>query len=201
MNQNNQISLLRKSKGWTQEKLAEESNLSIRTIQRLESGEDSSLETLRLVSNALEVQINDLFVESEKKSNEVNLISKEQSMQIEKRKAEKQIFNMKQLIFYILVLMLAFFIDKFPENIQGFLGIFWIGLFFLGLCVMRYYKSKWTIKMDEKYPLTIGVKIKNEKKSDDFFWWKQPVTRNVMMIFWGAIIPFICILKYVFHLL
>lgn len=140
MNQNNQISLLRKSKGWTQEKLAEESNLSIRTIQRLESGEDSSLETLRLVSNALEVQINDLFVESEKKSKEVNLISKEQSMQIEKRKAEKQIFNMKQLIFCILVLMLAFFIDKWPENIQGFLGVVWIGIFFLSLCVMRYYK-------------------------------------------------------------
>jgi len=200
MNQNNQISLLRKSKGWTQEKLAEESNLSIRTIQRLESGEDSSLETLRLVSNALEVQINDLFVESEKKSNEVNLISKEQSMQIEKRKAEKQIFNMKQLIFYIFVLMLAFFIDKCPENIQGFFGIFWIGIFFLGLCVMRYYKTKWTIKMDEKYPLSIGVKIKKEKNSDDFLWWKQPVARNVMMIFWGAIIPLICILKYVFHL-
>jgi len=200
MNQNNQISLLRKSKGWTQEKLAEESNLSIRTIQRLESGEDSSLETLRLVSNALEVQINDLFVESEKKSNEVNLISKEQSMQIEKRKAEKQIFNMKQLIFFILVLMLAFFIDKFPENIQGFLGIFWIGIFFLGLCLMRYYKSKWTIKMNEKYPLAIGVKIKKEKNSDDFLWWKQPVARNVMMIFWGAIIPLICILKYVFYL-
>jgi len=200
MNQNNQISLLRKSKGWTQEKLAEESNLSIRTIQRLESGEDSSLETLRLVSNALEVQINDLFVESEKKSNEVNLISKEQSMQIEKRKADKQIFNMKQLIFFILVLMLAFFIDKFPENIQGFLSIFWIGIFFLGLCVMRYYKSKWTIKMNEKYPLAIGVKIKKEKNSDDFLWWKQPVARNVMMIFWGAIIPLICILKYVFHL-
>jgi len=200
MIQNNQIALLRKSKGWTQEKLAEESNLSIRTIQRLESGEDSSLETLRLVSNALEVQINDLFVDSEKKSKEVSFFSKEQSMQIEKRKSEKQIFNMKQLIFYILVLLLAFFIDKFPENVQGFLGIFWIGLFFLGLCVMRYYKSKWTIKMNDKYPLTIGVKIKKEKNSDDFLWWKQPVARNVMMIFWGAIIPLICILKYVFYL-
>jgi len=200
MNQNNQISLLRKSRGWTQEKLAEESNLSIRTIQRLESGEDSSLETLRLVSNALEVQINDLFEESENKSKEVNLISKEQSMQIEKRKEEKQIFNMKQLIFYLLVLILAFFIDKFPENIQGFLGVFWLGLFFLGLCVMKYYKSKWTIKMDDKYPLAIGVKIKKEKNSDDFFWWKQPVTRNLMIIFWGAVIPLIYILKYVFHL-
>lgn len=98
MRQTNQIALLRKSKGWTQETLAEKSNLSIRTIQRLESGEDSSLETLRLVSNALEVQINDLFSSSEKQSSEINFMSKEQSIQLEKRKAEKQVFNIKALI-------------------------------------------------------------------------------------------------------
>ncbi|MBT9719514.1 helix-turn-helix domain-containing protein [Enterococcus durans] len=200
MRQTNQIALLRKSKGWTQETLAEKSNLSIRTIQRLESGEDSSLETLRLVSNALEVQINDLFSSSEKQSSEINFMSKEQSIQLEKRKAEKQVFNIKALIFYIFILLLAAFIDKLPEDTQVFLGILWIGLFFLGLYVIKYYKAKWVLKMDEKYPLTRGVKLTREKNPDDFLWWKQPVVRTIMMIFWGAIIPLIYILKFGLHL-
>lgn len=95
--QKTRISMLRKSKGFTQEKLAEKSNLSIRTIQRLESGEDSSLETLRLVANALEVPVNELFetVDHTTKANEIDLFSEKQIIQIEKRKSEKQLFNIK----------------------------------------------------------------------------------------------------------
>ncbi|MBV0929882.1 helix-turn-helix transcriptional regulator [Lentilactobacillus sp. IMAU92037] len=58
---NNKIAYLRKQHGWTQEHLAEVSQVNPRTIQRLEAGEDASLETLRLVANALGVQIGDLF--------------------------------------------------------------------------------------------------------------------------------------------
>jgi transcriptional regulator with XRE-family HTH domain len=53
---------LRQDRGWTQEKLASESGLGVRTIQRLESGTDTSLETLSLVADALNVPVRDLFV-------------------------------------------------------------------------------------------------------------------------------------------
>ncbi|WP_032800561.1 helix-turn-helix domain-containing protein, partial [Streptococcus sobrinus] len=49
------VANLRKQKGWTQERLAEKAGLSVRTIQRIERGDDSSLETLGLVANALDV--------------------------------------------------------------------------------------------------------------------------------------------------
>nr|MWN21452.1 helix-turn-helix domain-containing protein [Leuconostoc lactis] len=82
-------------KGFTQEKLAEKSNLSIRTIQRLESGEDSSLETLRLVANALEVPVNELFetVDDTTKANEIDLFSEDNQCS-----PQKKYLNQDQLL-------------------------------------------------------------------------------------------------------
>lgn len=201
MSHETRITLIRKSKGLTQEKLAELSHLSVRTIQRLEAGDDSSLETLRLVANALNVSVTELFesVSDENKEKEINYLDKEQTNQIEKRKSEKQIFNIKILSIFILILLLAAFIDKFPENIQGILGILWLGLFFLSLCIMKYMKSNWRLKMNEKYPLTRDLKTEKGNNIDDFLWWKQPIARNILMVFWSAIIPLIFILKYLLH--
>ena len=55
------ISELRRAKGWTQERLANESGITVRTIQRLEAGNDASLETISLVAKALDVQVGELF--------------------------------------------------------------------------------------------------------------------------------------------
>jgi len=52
---------LRRDRGWTQERLAEASGVTVRTVQRLEAGNDASLETLSLVARALEVPVRDLF--------------------------------------------------------------------------------------------------------------------------------------------
>lgn len=201
MSHETRITLIRKSKGLTQEKLAELSHLSVRTIQRLEAGDDSSLETLRLVANALNVSVTELFesVSDENKEKEINYLDKEQTNQIDKRKSEKQIFNIKILSIFILIFLLAAFIDKFPENIQGIVGILWLGIFFLSLYLMKYMKSNWQLKMNEKYPLTRDLKTEKTNNIDDFLWWKQPIARNILMVFWSAIIPLIFILKYLLH--
>jgi transcriptional regulator with XRE-family HTH domain len=52
---------LRRGRGWTQDRLAEASGVTVRTVQRLEAGNDASLETLSLVAKALEVPVRDLF--------------------------------------------------------------------------------------------------------------------------------------------
>ena len=52
---------LRQERGWTQEKLATESRVGLRTIQRLEAGNDATLETLSLVAEALRVPVRELF--------------------------------------------------------------------------------------------------------------------------------------------
>ncbi|MBH0008304.1 helix-turn-helix domain-containing protein [Salinibacterium sp. SWN1162] len=65
---------LRRERGWTQEKLAAECGVGIRTIQRLEAGSDASLETLSLVADALGVPVRDLFaaIESDELSGRVD---------------------------------------------------------------------------------------------------------------------------------
>jgi transcriptional regulator with XRE-family HTH domain len=57
------ISELRRERGWTQERLAEETGIAVRTIQRLEAGSDASLDTLSRIARALEVPVRDLFGE------------------------------------------------------------------------------------------------------------------------------------------
>lgn len=58
----NRIIHLRKSKGITQESLSEKTGLNVRTIQRIESGEvDPRLYTLKLIANALEVDLEELL--------------------------------------------------------------------------------------------------------------------------------------------
>jgi transcriptional regulator with XRE-family HTH domain len=52
---------LRRERGWTQARLAEASGITVRTVQRLEAGNDASLETLSLVAKALEVPVRDLL--------------------------------------------------------------------------------------------------------------------------------------------
>ncbi|MFT2749652.1 helix-turn-helix domain-containing protein [Clavibacter sp. Sh2036] len=51
---------LRTQRGWTQERLAEASGITVRTVQRLEAGNDASLDTLTRVANALDVPVGDL---------------------------------------------------------------------------------------------------------------------------------------------
>lgn len=64
MNSKNEtrVSQLRRSVGWTQERLCEQSGVPVRTIQRLEAGNETSLETLSRVADALKVEVRDLFV-------------------------------------------------------------------------------------------------------------------------------------------
>lgn len=59
------IGELRRLRGWTQERLAEASGVAVRTVQRMESGKDASLESLSAVAAALEVPVRDLFVVAE----------------------------------------------------------------------------------------------------------------------------------------
>lgn len=59
------IAALRRERGWTQERLAETSGIAVRTVQRLESGKDASLETLSAIARALDVPVRDLFASEE----------------------------------------------------------------------------------------------------------------------------------------
>jgi len=62
------IRKLRLEKGWSQEQLAEISGLSVRTIQRIERGQNPSLESLKSLAAVFEVEIADLKMEADMSS-------------------------------------------------------------------------------------------------------------------------------------
>ncbi|MFU2316275.1 2TM domain-containing protein [Rahnella sp. PCH160] len=59
MNQS-KIRQLRISRAWSQEQLAELSSLSVRTVQRIENGEQASLETLGAIAAAFDMKVSEL---------------------------------------------------------------------------------------------------------------------------------------------
>ncbi len=60
------VKKLRIDKNWSQELLSEVSGLSLRTIQRVESGGNASLETVRVLAAAFEVDPNELVLRERK---------------------------------------------------------------------------------------------------------------------------------------
>jgi len=54
------IQKLRLQRGWSQEQLAELSGLSVRTIQRIERGQPASIETLKSLGAAFQIDFSDL---------------------------------------------------------------------------------------------------------------------------------------------
>lgn len=54
---------LRKAEGWTQERLADSSGVAVRTIQRIEAGDEGSFETLTALARTLSVPVKDLFTD------------------------------------------------------------------------------------------------------------------------------------------
>lgn len=61
---------LREKNDWSQEQLAEYSGLNVRTIQRVESGQKASIETLKCLASVFEVDISKL-------TEEITVIDKE----------------------------------------------------------------------------------------------------------------------------
>lgn len=57
------IQELRQGRGWTQEELSLHSGLSVRTIQRIESGRPATLETLKCLAAVFETRVADLAME------------------------------------------------------------------------------------------------------------------------------------------
>ncbi|MFC2401231.1 MAG: helix-turn-helix domain-containing protein [Streptococcus sobrinus] len=207
------VANLRKQKGWTQERLAEKAGLSVRTIQRIERGDDSSLETLGLVANALDVSIKELFQADEPspKMEEVAAYSDEQASQLEKRKAEDKLFSIYRLAYVFIMVGLAAGIDLIKgELLQTVVGLIWVFTFLAGLKITKYIrKTHWKTHLDKKYPLTKNVPLSRDRldhksssnsSKDDFLWWKNPVARPIGLTFWGVIVPALFICKYALHL-
>jgi len=119
------IKKLRLERHWSQEQLAEMSGLSVRTIQRIENGENAGLESLKSLAAVFETNIED-----SDKNAELEQLKKEEAY-IEKLKG-----FYKLLGFAGLNLVLFFFLAVSDSDSEGwwlffYMLIVWIA--FLGM--------------------------------------------------------------------
>ncbi|KRM00458.1 hypothetical protein FC60_GL001206 [Limosilactobacillus gastricus DSM 16045] len=161
----NLVSKIRKEKRLTQEQLAEKCGLSTRTIQRLEVGEDTSMETLNIVSNVFGLTVSELFEnigDNEMEQNIINMTN-EQIQQLRSRELTQSLFKRLTLFSFItIMLVLGSFIAKFSGNLEVGLAFVWFFSWFLGFSLIKIIRIKWLCPYwDRKYPLTKGVDVKH----------------------------------------
>lgn len=139
------IKKLRLERHWSQEQLAEMSGLSVRTIQRIENGENAGLESLKALAAVFEINIED-----SKKKEELKQIRKEEEY-IQKLKGFYKLLGLA-----VLNLVVFFFIAITDSDSEGW-GVFlymlvaWV--FFLGfysIYSFDFFGEEWKKRKIEK---------------------------------------------------
>lgn len=167
------IARLRKQRGWTQEKLAEESQVNTRTVQRLESGEDASLETLRLIANALDVQIADLFesLDDSDKSKEIINLDSRKAKQTQQWLTLRSFYHLGMYtVFIVLMFTLLSAVSLLNDDSWiGLIGIiFWIILWPLGVSVIKIIQVSWIEPyLSRKYPMAEDPKLAYKRQDSN----------------------------------
>lgn len=161
----NKIKQLRMAKRMSQEQLAEKAQVSVRTIQRLEAGEDASISTLNLVAGALGVEVGDLFPtsNSEQQADKIQNAADQLHYQLDARHDEYHLFKkLFNAIYIICMLALGAVYFAVTGALRWVIVFLWVG----GWIIMSPLK-KWLViqkinpKLDAKYPLTVNRVDKN----------------------------------------
>ena len=134
------IKKMRLDRHWSQDQLAEMSGLSIRTIQRIEKGENAGLESLKSLAAVFEINIAD----SDKKQ-EIEQI----------RKDEEYVQNVKGFYKLLAIAMLSLVVplilaisDSSNWNIFLWIALSWIALLGIySLNVFDFFGDEWKRKL------------------------------------------------------
>jgi len=137
------IKEMRLERHWSQDQLAEMSGLSIRTIQRIEYGENAGLESLKSLAAVFEINI----VDSDKKQ-EMEQIRKEEEY-VQGVKGFYKLFAIA-ILSLVVPLMLAIS-DSTNWSIFLWLALSWIVLLGIySLNVFNFFGDEWKRKLIEK---------------------------------------------------
>jgi len=153
---------LRLQQGWSQEQLSQCSGLSIRTISRIERGQNASVESLKALAAVFEVQVTDLTQEKTMNENTVKpqpvnhaIITEEEEIAINQVKEIKGFYS--HLMTYTCVIIGMFLVNLYTNpNEMWFLwtAFFWgIGIVSHALSafeVFNFFSPEWEKKQIEK---------------------------------------------------
>lgn len=140
---------IRQAQGWTQERLADKSGVGLRTIQRLEAGQDASLETLSLIAEALRVSVRDLFsvIDDPALNSRVDSL---QDRTDEQQVARDRISGAWRWLYVGIGVVATLLSFTFAQGLVLFFA-YWIGGYIILVAVRRLYLEP---HLDRKYPLS-----------------------------------------------
>lgn len=150
------IATLRRERGWTQERLAEASGVAVRTVQRLEGGNDASLETLSAIARALEVPVRELFDADEPSGADPGVRGLDQRIAIDQARRDafsqgwRSLYAGVGVALSILTIVLIS-VDVWPGVTILLLGAYWAAGALLARFVMSTVIDPW---LDRRYPLS-----------------------------------------------
>ncbi|MCF6266726.1 MAG: 2TM domain-containing protein [Desulfuromusa sp.] len=144
---------LRLQKGWSQEQLAQFSGLSVRTIQRIERGQNAGLESLKCLAATFDIDLSELKQETD--------MAADAGMTVEEQQVIEHVRDIKgfysHLIRYIVVIIILFIVNIVTS--PGYIWAWWaalgwgIGIISHGLSVFEVFNlfsPKWEKKQIEK---------------------------------------------------
>lgn len=155
------IQKLRLQRGWSQEQLGEISGLSPRTIQRLERGMPASLESLKALAAAFELDLNQLQEPAMDTTQTQNLSTRD-VQDPKERRALARVRKLKRFYLHVMqyVLVIAFL---FAINLMTYPKFLWavfpalgwgVGLMMHGLAIWSHsplFGAEWERRQVEKY--------------------------------------------------
>lgn len=152
---------IRQTMGWTQERLANESGVGLRTVQRLEAGHDASLETLSLVADALRVPVRDLFsiIEDSSLSDRVDSLQDRTADQQAARDRITDAWRWLYIGIGVIATLLSF---TFGYGIVLFLG-YWVGGSLILVAIRRIHLEP---RLDERFPLSRRKLPRRERRRE-----------------------------------
>lgn len=157
------IQQLRLEKGWSQEDLAMHSGLSVRTIQRIETGKRASLETLKCLAAVFETSVSQLVQEKPMTSSQ----STDQYLQHAEKEAIAYVQNLKGFhvhwITYIIVMIGLYLLNIYtsPDNLWFIIvGAIWAAALVLHAIVLfgmfSMFGGDWEQKKFQQYMSQVG---------------------------------------------
>lgn len=163
-----EVKKLRVAKHLSQEQLAEKAKVSVRTIQRLEAGDDASISTLNLVASALGVEVGELFPQTQSVQQKEKIQSADEQLQSQLYQRHEEYHTFKSIYntcFIVIMMILGCLFPLIHNNaFSSIAGVLWIGGWLLFGPLKKEIKIKRIDpKLDAKYPLTVNRIDKDEE--------------------------------------
>lgn len=144
---------LRQERAWSQEQLAELCSLNVRTIQRIENGEQASLETLSAIAAVMELKVSELYSPDSSQPPETSGEAVDQRVVDAREAVENEMSFLRRLLRAVLLCSILFVINWFtsPSYMWAWwvvlglgipLGLRAINLFLLGNWIERWQQKR-----------------------------------------------------------